>query len=242
MAQFDAARKGDLQVLHDTLTPLNVNDVDWDDVDSRNVLHHAVKNGHLECVSYCVEMHADVNAHTFDGETSFHLVSLDGYPGRLSIIRVLLDAGATVDTTNSVGSTPLHYASRKGYVDVVCVLLDGGATVDATTNYGETPLYNAIRDDHHRNTAKLLIDRGANVSNVKLDEDVPTISDWITIFIASRSLCCDVAVVVIGIHKYHRTNVTANNNINVLKLIGKHIWATRMDDGWSALAIETTEN
>jgi hypothetical protein len=76
------------------------------------------------------------------------------------------------------------------------------------------------------------------VSNVELDVLLPAVPDWVTNYVASRSNCRIVSIVIIGIHKYHRTNATGNNDINVLKLIGKHVWSSRMDDGWSAPHIE----
>jgi ankyrin repeat protein len=111
------------------------------------------------------------------------------------------------------------------------VLLDAGAMVDATDKYGRIPLYYAIRDKRVA-VARLLVDRGGKVSNVKLDEDVPAIPDRVTVFIESRSRCRFASIAIIGIHKYHRTTMTGNIDINVIKLISKHIWSMRMDDGW----------
>jgi ankyrin repeat protein len=141
-----------------------------------------------------------------------------------------VEMGANVNARDGDGLTPLHFASSVG---VVRILLDAGATVDAPENSGWTTLFLAIRYNFVDN-ARVLIDRGANVSNVKLDNDVPAIPDWVSTFVASRSNCRCVAIVIIGIHKYHRTHMTGNNDINVLKLIAKHIWSTRMDGNWIA--------
>jgi hypothetical protein len=80
--------------------------------------------------------------------------------------------------------------------------------------------------------ARLLIYGGAKVSNVTLDYDTPAIPDWATTFMESLSSCRTVSIIIMGIHKYRRTNVTGNNDINVLRLISKHIWATRMVYVW----------
>jgi ankyrin repeat protein len=189
---FTSAWKGDLQQLRVALTVDNVNDVDGA---GYTALHYAVSNGNVDCVKYCIEMGANVNARTI------------------------------------TGYVPLLVASWNWHVDVVCVLLDVGAIVDATDYNGWTPLHRAINNKYVR-VAQLLIDRGAKVSNVKLDEYVPAIPDWVTTFVESRSNCRSVSIAIIGIHKYRRTNVTGNNDINVLRLISKHIWSTRMDDMW----------
>jgi hypothetical protein len=196
MNQFEAAQKGDLQRLRVALTADNVNDVSRD---GWTALHWACYYGQLDCIKYCIEM------------------------------------GANVDARTVYGSTSLHIASSDGSVNVATVLLDAGAMVDARNNFGSTPLYCDLQSlfPNHVAVAQLLVDRGAKVSNVILDKFVQAIPDWITAFIESRSNCRIVAIAIIGIHKYHRTTVTCNNDINVLRLIAKHIWSMRMDDVWS---------
>jgi ankyrin repeat protein len=142
--------------------------------------------------------------------------------------------GANVNTRNQDGRTPLHLASSWGHINVVSVLLNAGALVDTTDNIGSTPLYLAIRDKRV-DIAQLLIDRGANVSIVKH----LAIPDRVTAFIESRSNYQFVSVIIIGIHKYRRTTITGNNDINVLRLISKHIWSTRMDNVWVTPPVET---
>jgi ankyrin repeat protein len=124
-----------------------------EDLNGWTAIHWAANNGYDECVNYCIEMGANVNAR------------------------------------DNLGYTPLHYASSHGLVNVVRVLLDAGAMVDATGKNGRTPLYCTINfelDDEvelikHVDIGKLLIDRGAKVSNVKIDADIPTIPKWIPI-------------------------------------------------------------
>jgi ankyrin repeat protein len=137
---------------------------------------------------------------------------------------------ANVNACDIIGRTPLHIASFFGRFDVVCILLDAGANVDVINERGQTPLYCVIYKDR-LDIARLLLDRGAKMLIV-LDKQLPSIPDWVNTFAASRLTCRCVAVIIIGIHKYHRTKFTGNNDINVLKLISKHIWSSRMDDTW----------
>jgi ankyrin repeat protein len=146
--------------------------------------------------------------------------------------KLCIEMCANVNARSCRGSTPLHFASSHGRGDVARMLLDAGAMVDATDNEEHTPLYLAIHNDNV-NMARLLIDGGGKVSNVILNQyDLQGIPDWAATFIASRTRCRDVAIVVIGIHKYHCTLVTVNNDINVLRLVSKYIWSTRMDNAW----------
>jgi ankyrin repeat protein len=122
MNQFKAAEKGDLPRLRFALTAGNVNDVagGW------TALHWAANNGYDECVIYCVEMGANVNASDGDGRTPLHLASWNGH---VNVARVLLDAGALVDARNVNGNTPLHRAIANKRADMVQLLIDRGAKV-----------------------------------------------------------------------------------------------------------------
>jgi hypothetical protein len=142
-------------------------------------------------------------------------------------VRYCLELGANVNASSSRW-TMLHYTVS---VYVARMLLDAGAVVDSSTTSGWTPLYRAVRNNC-KDIARLLIDRGARVSNIKLSESFPVVPDWVSVFVASRMQCRFAAITIIGIHKYRRTHVTGKNDMNVLKLISKHIWSTRMDDVW----------
>ena len=48
----------------------------------------------------------------------------------MEIVSLLLSHGAKVNTSDKYGTTPLIWASRKGYRDIVCKLLEAGASVD----------------------------------------------------------------------------------------------------------------
>jgi ankyrin repeat protein len=189
MNQFAAAQVGDLEKLREVLTANNV-----DNADSRGwtALHNAAWYGHVSCVKYFVEMHANVNAR------------------------------------NEYGLTPLHWAAENGSLDVVRVLLDAGASIDTTSEDGWTPLRYAIYYKRIE-IVRLLFDRGAKLSLVLLDDILLRIPHWVKTF-HTMATCGRACVLIMGIHKYRRSNVTANNDNNVLKLIAKLIWSTRGND------------
>jgi len=56
----------------------------------------------------------------------------------VDVARLLLDAGAPVDATQSGGFSPLHAAARSGNVPLVDLLLDRGADVSRSTDAGQT--------------------------------------------------------------------------------------------------------
>jgi hypothetical protein len=169
------------------------------------------------------------------GLTALHYAANRGY---YDCVKLCIEMGANVNARTNSGWTPLHCASWEGHANVVRVLLHTGAIFDAADNDGQPPLYDAIRENRI-DAARLLIDWGAKVSNVNFDAELPAFPDWVTTFIESRSKCRSVSIAIIGIHKYRRTRLTGNNDINVIRLVSKHIWSTRMDYVWITPPIET---
>ena len=102
-----------------------------------------------------------------DHRTPLHSASLYG---RLDIVRFLLDHGATSNSEDKFGRTPLHLVAKGEYnleqdrVRTAQLLLDRGADVNAQTENGATPLHLASylgRVD----IARLLLDRGASADS-----------------------------------------------------------------------------
>ena len=65
-----------------------------------------------------------------------------------AVCRVLIDAGADVNTKNQWQQSPLHYACQKGALDVVKMLVEAGAGVRATDGDGDTCLHLAAKLGH----------------------------------------------------------------------------------------------
>ena len=54
-----------------------------------------------------------------------------------------------IDTTKGPhGSTPLHIASRCGYMEIVELLITAGASVDVPDELGETALFRSVEGGH----------------------------------------------------------------------------------------------
>ena len=74
----------------------------------------------------------------------------------LEAVKLVLDLGADVNTTNDAGDTALHGAASKGYDAIVQELADKGAQLEVKNKRGRTPLMAA-----KKNTADLLRKLGA---------------------------------------------------------------------------------
>jgi ankyrin repeat protein len=83
--------------------------------------------------------------------------------GDLEKVKALLkDNPDLVNSKNTNGLTPLHFAAYSGHVVVVKLLLDNMADVNVTNKSGMTPLSFAV-DAGHRDVAELLLTNKAEV-------------------------------------------------------------------------------
>lgn len=82
--------------------------------------------------------------------------------GSLESMRLLLDAGADANAANDFAATPLMWCA--GDAAKVQLLLSKGAKVDARSKLGRTPLLIAAGYDGATESARLLIEKGADVN------------------------------------------------------------------------------
>jgi len=75
----------------------------------------------------------------------------------------LIAEGASVDSPDRQGFTPLHLASQEHAVEAAAALLHLGATVDPVNSFGNTPLFGAVFNSRGRpGMIDLLRTHGAN--------------------------------------------------------------------------------
>ena len=101
--------------------------------------------GHVDRLRHRLEEDpARATAFAGDGFTALHLA---GFFGKAEAARVLLEAGASVDTygRNPLANQPLHAAAAGRAVEVCRLLLGAGADVHATQHGGFTPLHEAAQ-------------------------------------------------------------------------------------------------
>ncbi|XP_035693851.1 ankyrin-3-like [Branchiostoma floridae] len=92
--------------------------------------------GDMQNVTRLIQQGVDVNYKGYLDTTPLHSAASGGHVG---VAKVLLKAGAQVESTDGSGKTPLHNAATWGHVGVAEFLLKYGARVDSTDRHGETP-------------------------------------------------------------------------------------------------------
>ncbi|XP_028169558.1 protein fem-1 homolog CG6966 [Ostrinia furnacalis] len=129
----------------------------------------ACRNGHYDVAEYLIERcKADIEqpgSVTFDGET------IEGAPplwcaaaaGHLQLVRLLVRAGANVNSTTRTHSTPLRAACFDGHYDIVKFLVENGADIEIANRHGHTCLMIACYKGHIR-IAKYLLSLDADVN------------------------------------------------------------------------------
>lgn len=87
-------------------------------------------------------------------------------------VRFALAMGANPNTHSSSGSTPLHRAAARNFIDIANMLLENGARAGIGNPKSITPLHFAAANGHAE-MAELLIDYDANISPKNDDGQTP---------------------------------------------------------------------
>ncbi|XP_060110043.1 ankyrin repeat and SAM domain-containing protein 6 [Heteronotia binoei] len=114
------------------------------------------------------------------GNTGLQLAAGGGHE---ELVGFLLRRGASVQSRNCCGWSPLMQAARFGHLTVSCILLENGADLNAQNKLGASVLTMASRGGHV-SIVKLLLEAGAHVDNYdhlslsldKSKEELPAIT------------------------------------------------------------------
>ncbi len=104
-----------------------------------------------------------------------------------------------------------------------------GAPIDGPAGFSRTvasPLSCALRNDRN-DAARAMIDFGA-----RLDHSNGPIPKWVAAFVAAREWCRYAALLLLGIHRWRRSAVLGANNRDVIQIVARAVWQTRMDPEW----------
>ncbi|MBC8144508.1 MAG: ankyrin repeat domain-containing protein, partial [bacterium] len=158
---FNAARDGDDNTLRRILDAgANPN---VDNNDGWTPLMLAAMNGNAGGVNILLEHGADPNFGEADQGPPLSVAAMSPFAAldETSIIRLMLDKGASIDIPNGSGMTPLMYAAREGNFNRAAYLIERGASVNHRDTRGWTPIRFAA-SSRTAQMVRLLAAHGAN--------------------------------------------------------------------------------
>uniref|UniRef100_A0A0G4I247 Uncharacterized protein n=1 Tax=Chromera velia CCMP2878 TaxID=1169474 RepID=A0A0G4I247_9ALVE len=153
--------------------------VDIDAVDrwEWTALMNIARRSRPEYVQILLDNGADVNRQN-DEENSALTIALRHIPVALrgvavasteesfvasvrTVLEILLDRGANVNTRNANSRTALHEAAQRGVIEIVRFLIERGADLQVRDDQGHTPHDVAVRLERHPEVVALLVPPGA---------------------------------------------------------------------------------
>ena len=172
-AIFEAARSGDMKILENCVTTLNVDALD---IDGRTPLSHAAEGGYEEAVWFFL-MQSTVKPDSKDehGRTPLSYAAEKGHKAVVWLL--LMRSDVLIHCVDAKGLTPLAFAAREDHLDVLDMIL--GQVRSRQELYdgdGRTPLSHASERGNIK-TVNALLTRG-NVEPDVADKEGRTPLYW----------------------------------------------------------------
>ena len=130
------------------------------DIDGETPLFRAAESGQKETVKLLI------------GAETENTMVLAAKGGNISVVRMLLDAGADPNMKNSKGCTPLFMSASEGHLGITKLLLQRGAQPNIANRSGFTPLHQAACYGDI-DVAKELFEKGADPNVTSLFGSTP---------------------------------------------------------------------
>lgn len=122
-----------------------------------SILHKAVLTGNTEILKFIVaSMDSKLSIDCTSFEQKLTPLQQAAYHGKLSTVKILIAAGANVNTKSNTNTTPLHMASVKNHKKVIEYLIKNNANVDVQDNHKRTPLHYAAIYGHLEASTSLI--------------------------------------------------------------------------------------
>ncbi|HET6978356.1 MAG TPA: ankyrin repeat domain-containing protein [Pyrinomonadaceae bacterium] len=126
------------------------------------LIYSAYGSADLEVINLLIENGANVNFVDLEGQTAL-LLAVQRNATKVVLRLLQAGAGATINTKDKNGLTPLLYAVNWGREEIFAALIAAGAVIDVVNEKGETALITAVQRTYP-NLVKLLLKAHAAVN------------------------------------------------------------------------------
>ena len=126
-----------------------------------NAIFQAVESYSKNYLQVLIKHGADMNC--ISENTGKTLLNAAIVRHDLAKIKILVKAGANVNTKDINGLSPLHLSAQDGYKDITEFLLQNGASINITDSENCTPLHYAVTFERV-DSVKFLVEKGADLS------------------------------------------------------------------------------
>jgi hypothetical protein len=118
---------------------ISENKIDINDVvkESYSPLIIAAQLGRVRTVRKLIDLGAQVNAYTMDGDTALIEAA---HENQLEVMLVLIEKGADIDFQDQEGYTALMWATEAGHIEAVTLLIKAGADINRVNKAGQNAL------------------------------------------------------------------------------------------------------
>lgn len=158
----------------------------------------AIRQGHLRCAQLLVESGAKLDCSNVHEWTSLSFAILASEEHKsLDYLRLILDAGGTLDVRTPTGRTTLMMASANGSPDCLRLILRASININDIDRRGETALMKAAFAGRMDNL-RLLLDEGADLDwknqnghsayDLAVDADEWEIAGYLKALLENRAL------------------------------------------------------
>ncbi|UCC82654.1 MAG: ankyrin repeat domain-containing protein [Gemmatimonadota bacterium] len=132
------------------------------DEDGETPLHGAIRRNRSAVASFLLEHGADTEVRNARGRTPLLLVARE--TGNIEMARLLIGAGADVNTVSRYNETPLDLAAWRGFRGLVNLFLDSGARLPAAGTWAAQSLIMLSAEKGLDRLFVLLDDSGADLT------------------------------------------------------------------------------
>jgi len=153
----------------------------------------------------------NINKGNHDGDTLLHIAA---GRGNNKVIKLLLERGAKVNSTNELGETPLIHASTY-FIDTVKLLLENGAKINMKDTFEERAPLHVASDYGNIVIVKFLLEKGAKV-------DIEDFNKKTTLFLAVFEGYKDIAKLLLKYGaKIDKQNVCGETALHIASKEGR---------------------